>query len=61
MITKKCSECNYEMHYQYKLQELDRMLDKFPPYHGPGWNYTKDEVENWLDDARTMLRKELKK
>jgi hypothetical protein len=31
------------------------MLDQFPPYHGPGHNYTKQEVEAWLAKARSMF------
>ena len=31
------------------------VLDKFPPYHGVGHNYTKQEVEAWLAKARSMF------
>lgn len=31
-------------------------LGKFPPYHGPCWNYTKQEVEDWLAETKKILK-----
>ncbi len=45
----------------FKMQrEADRdkiltLLGQFPPYHGEGHNYTKQEVEAWLAKARSMF------
>jgi outer membrane protein W len=33
------------------------LLGKFPPYHGQGYNYTKDEVEDWLSETKSVLMK----
>lgn len=38
---------------------LRDLLDKFPPYHGPGYNYTKAEVDAWLEKARSLLGEKL--
>lgn len=39
------------------LDTLITLIGKFPPYHGPGYNYTKDEVEDWLSETKNTLKK----
>lgn len=55
---QKCDNCCFAENYKSKLQTLQNLLDKFPPYHGEGWNYTKIEVEDWLKIARDTITKE---
>lgn len=50
-------ECRNCMQRECDLDTLITQIGKFPPYHGPGHNYTKDEVEDWLSETRTMLLK----
>lgn len=53
---KRCEDCAYAMHYQSKVIDLQMLLDKFPPYHGEGYNYTKQEVEDWLAKTRLIVK-----
>lgn len=50
-------DCRNCMQRQSDRDDLLTLLDKFPPYHGPGHNYTKDEVEDWLTMAKETLKK----
>lgn len=45
----------YENNYQAKLQRIKDLLDQFPNYHGEGYNYTKAEVEAWLEKVRKAV------
>jgi hypothetical protein len=51
---EKTIEC-YKEQRKADRQMFLHMLDQFPPYHGPGYNYTKQEVEAWLAKARSMF------
>lgn len=59
-----CAGCNHFVqpdHPGLKMQrEADRdhilsLLGQFPPYHGQSFNYTKQEVEDWLEKARSTF------
>ncbi len=54
---EKCDKCAYAENYKAKLQALETLLGKFPPYHGASWNYDKGEVEAWLQEARSAVEK----
>ena len=54
MTTQNCRTC---MQRETDLDAFITLLGKFPPYHGPGYNYTKDEVEDWLSMTRDALKK----
>ena len=56
MTAPSCTDCKWKMHYDSKIDDLKILIGKFPPYHGPGWNYTKQEVEDWLAEARKILK-----
>jgi hypothetical protein len=49
-------DCKNCMQRQCDKDQLLTLLGKFPPYHGPGYNYTKEEVENWLEMAKATLK-----
>jgi hypothetical protein len=49
---------SFKMHYASKVQTLQSLLGQFPPYHGESFNYTKQEVEAWLEKAKLILQKE---
>lgn len=36
-------------------QKFADLLNQFPNYHGPGYNYTKEEVESWLKKAHALV------
>lgn len=62
-MARRCAQLaeSYEMQRQSDRQKILELLDQFPPYHGPGYNYTKQEVEAWLQKARsTFMLKESK-
>lgn len=50
-----------EMQIALKMQrDIDRdkfldILNQFPNYHGPGYNYTKEEIEVWLKKAHSLF------
>jgi hypothetical protein len=59
-----CDACSHfkEPNDCLKMQrEVDRekfatLLNSFPPYHGESWNYTKQEVEDWLAKAKAVWK-----
>jgi hypothetical protein len=56
---QKCENCPFAENYKSKLQNLQTLLGGFPPYHGASFNYTKQEVEEWLEKAKAEVGKEL--
>lgn len=59
-----CDGCNHFIQPDHPGLEMQRQVDKdniaklllsFPPYHGEGFNYTKQEVEAYLAKVRSFL------
>jgi hypothetical protein len=51
---KQPDDC-LKMQRQADKDKIANLLLSFPPYHGEGFNYTKQEVEAYLDRVRSFL------
>lgn len=54
-----CENCAWRIQYDMKLKDLESILERFPPKHGDfGLVYGKQEVEDWLLEAKELIKKE---